>query len=730
MDETSLAPAAQSDEENIKPTGDLSPSEIPEEHPDFDNLCDDEDILEKFRSLARAKFDQFSGDRSEYDDPDDGVWAKDEYMIRCGRDDSKRASSQTDDTNANVGTTLFFRQCRALASYIVAIFLSRKRQFKHIPINIDGMFSSSQEATLQAQFHDALTQYTLAKDDMKLKIFDIANMLVKHGNLPVVVRWNYRTAERKTRVPIRDENGNITAYEFSEKRYVVDNQPTIDVVPIECVYADRHIGSFQKQQAIIFQTGDELGNLFALQHDGQVKNVQYITASDYVKGNENNLHQSKQESEGVDAGDDSHTGLVNRFDVWMKVPIGRNASGKMEWDESKYAPKWFWGIFVGSIDSGKCLLIRENYDRDGEFPGEMLHLFPDDPDKLYHFGPAQAISPIYDELTTKKNQAIDNVTLQNRRPLKAIRGEVFSKDLTYSQNKVISVEKADSLTEMQVASQLGDTMGMINYLETEANQALGTDKPFMGEALGSRTSATEANNVYQRTMQPAMMLAQYVMNQLKFIVKKCDGLWELFALKDQELEITGMDRPMKVKPAELFGNFDIEVTVVDEFMNDAIAAQNMNYLIQAAPSIPGWQQDIDTKKFNERLLEIYKFDTNPRSYMKTRTPIDAERVAYHENLKLTEGATWDDPQAEEDHEAHLKQHESFRQSFNGMEDQYPPMYLDMLDQHIAIHKQIKDQQSARMPPPQAPMENQTPGEAAGNQISAQMGQMNQPAMGA
>ena len=725
MDETSLAPAPESAEENLKPSGDLVQQEPPQEHPDFDNLCGDEEILAKFRSLVRTKFEQFQGDRSEYDDPDDGIWANCEYMHKCGLNDSKRTSSQSDDTNADCGTTLFFRQCRALASYIVAIFLSRKRQFQHIPLNIDGAFSSTQEASLQASFHDALTEYTFAKDDMKLKIFELANMLVKYGNLPIMVRWNYRTASRKARTPERDETGNIIGYTFTERKYVVDNQPTIEVIPIECLYADRHIGTLQKQQAIIIQTGDELANLFALQRDGQVKNVQNISAGDFVKGNENNLHQAKQESEGIEPGDESHTGLINRFDAWAKVPIGLDANGKPEWDEKKHEPTWYWGVFAGSLENGPCLLLRETYDRDKKFPGEMLHLFPDDPDKLYHFGPAQAISPIYDEITTKKNQAIDNVTLQNRRPLKAVRGEVFSKDLTYSQNKAIWVERAESLTEMQVASQLGDTMAAINYLEDECNKALGTDKPFMGEALGSRTSATEANNVFQRTMQPAMMLAQYVMNQLKFIVRTCDGLWELFAMKDQELAIVGMERPMTIKPAEMFGEFDVEVTVVDEFMNDAIAAQNINYLIQAAQSIPGWQQDVDTKKFNQRVLEVYKFDTNPQSYMKSRTSYDAERVAYHENIKMTEGQTTDIPEQGEDHAAHLKQHESFRQAFNGLEDQYPPRYLDLLDQHIAIHKQMMEQSAPPMQPPtQAPSGNETPGEVAGNGMAAQMGSMN------
>jgi hypothetical protein len=731
MDETSLVPADSSTPENVKPTGDLVPETPPPELPSFDNLCDDEEILKKFRDLARTKYDQFAADRADYDDPDTGVWAKADYMYRCGRNDSKRKSSQLDDTNADTGSTLFFRQCRALASYIVAIFLSRKRQFQHIPRNIDGAFANAQEASLQAEFHDALVQYSMSKDDMKKKMFELANLLVRYGNVPLMIHWNYRTATRKVRTPIRSgPEGEIVGYQFEEKKYVVNNEPTLDILPIECVYADRHIGNFQNQQAIIIKTADELANLYALEADGQIKNVEKITASQLAQGNENNMHQAKQENEGIDAGDDSQTGLFTRYDPWLKVPIGKNKDGKYEWNAAKYAPKWYWGLFTGSLDRGPCHLIRETYDRDGEFPGLMVNLFPDDPDMLYHFGPAQAIEPIYDELTTRKNQAIDNITLQNRRPLKAIRGEVFSKDLTYSQNKVISVEKADSLTEMQVASQLGDTMSMVQYLETEANQALGTDKPFMGEALGSRTSATEANNVYTRTMQPASMLANFVFLQLVWYVKKIDGLWELNALKDQELTITGMDRPANIKPAELFGTFDIELVVLDEFINDQIAMQNMNFLIQAAPSIPGWAQDVDTKKFNKRLLELYKVDINPGGMMQNRTSIDAERVAYHENQKLVFGATWDEPQIGEDHVAHNKQHKPFRSAFNGLEDNYPPRFFDLLDRHIAIHDEMLAQ---TQPPVQAPMQgpsgNVTPGQVSGNALAGQMGAMAQMGQG-
>lgn len=711
--------------------------QAPQEHPPFDNLAEmdgenykHESILKKFRDRAKTKFAQYVGERDQWDGDEDGVWALADFMYRCGRNNSQRDAVQTDDTLADTASTLYFRQVRAVSAYLAAIYNSQKDPTKFTPLRQSAEFADAEEADAQAKWLNALMRWTRQKNNDRNQVFDFCNLVCRYGSTVEMVTWKYRTGVRRKREPVKDPvTGNVIGYKQVEERVVVDNHPERKILPLECLYADIHIGNLQQQQDIIIRTQDELGTLWSEAQDGQILNIDKIKARDYSVGEEDSaMHRVRQENRGLEEGDDSQTGLVTRFDCWMKAPIAKNDSGEYEWDAKKNMPAWWWATFAGDIENGPCLCLRRNPDPDDEFPGYLSNLFPDDPDILYHISPAEVIKPVWDELTTKKNQAIDNVTLQNRRPLKGIRGEVFSKDLTYAQDKVLWVERPESLTEMQVASQLGDTMAMVNYLEEEANRALSTDKPFMGYALGSRTSATEANNVFQRAMQPAAMLAQYVFSgREEFFARKCKGLWRLYALDDQAIEITGEPEPMVIKPAELHGDFDIEVVVVDEFMNDAIAAQNMNYFLQAAPALPGFQQDVDTKAVIRRFMELYKFDTNPARYIRQLPAVDAEKVAKMENMAMFNGK-WDEPQPGEDHATHLRIHVGFRTEFNGLEDRYPPQVTQMLDQHIAQTELLQQQEAAQQMGASVPG-NETPGEVAGNALAGPMGAMNMGGQG-
>ncbi|MBU2249363.1 MAG: hypothetical protein KKD77_21625, partial [Gammaproteobacteria bacterium] len=94
-----------------------------------------------------------------------------------------------------------------------------------------------------------------------------------------------------------------------------------------------------------------------------------------------------------------------------------------------------------------------------------------------------------------------------------------------------------------------------------------------------------------------------------------------------------------------------------------------------------------------------------------------------ENYALTFGKMWDEPQQGEDHATHLKMHKAYRLEFTGLEQNYPPEFTGMLDQHIKMTEFLQQQEGAAMQSPAVPM-NETPGEVAGNALAAPMGAMN------
>ena len=711
-------------QEEIKP-------EAKDYQPAFVNLCEDEEgVVKQIRQLAAKKLREYESQRNPYDGETDGIWCNADYMWRCGTNDSVRTSKQSSDTLADTGWGGYFRQVRTIASQIIKVMFSKEDPARYNPLMSTGTFMDTEEAQKQSDQYTNLFRYTRIQDEFKTKAIELLYMLCKYGNFPVMMNWKNRKGMRNIKTPVRDAEGNVTGAKFEEKEFIIENRPSLEWWCIESVYADVNIGNMQDQQCVLINTHDDPGEIFSMARSGDIMNADKIEKKHlYIGDTKSDLPESRMKNEGIDDIDLTGTGLVNRWDVWIKAPIGGEGD-KKEWDETKYAPEWYWCIFAGDIESGPCLLVRETPDPDKEFPGEMIHLIPDDNEKLYHLSLSQIIASNYDEAVTKKNQAIDYGTLINRRPMIGIRGEVFGRDLKYEANKILWVEKSDSLSLAPIAPALQDTITVLTYIDEDSNKTVGTDKPIMGESLGGRTSATEAQNVYDMASAPIMVLVRYVLDQLiGFYARKSKSYWDMYAAPNQILEITGSDDPMQIKPQELYGDFEIKVDLVDEYIDDAMAQKNLNYLMQILPALPNAQQDINWQEVEKVLFEKYRLTKSPAKFFTTTTNIDAERVAHAENQAITIGQVRDEPQEGENHETHLRIHKSYRQQYHGLEDQYPPGYFNIIDNHIAATEQMMqnaDMQTMQQGPQegnvgQAPSGNTTVGMETGNAMAAEMG---------
>jgi len=558
--------------------------------------------------------------------------------------------------------------------------------------------------------------------------------LSRYGNQPIIKRWNYRVDKRLDRVPVRDMDGKITGYEFEEREYVVHNEPSNQIIPIESMFTDRHIEDLQDQVCIVIKDDFDLSTAYDMEAAGEAINIDKIKKCHYSRGSDtNSLHGQHEENRGVEDGDDSETDLLEGHHIWAKVPIVKDGD-KYVWDAKKNKPVWWWGVFVGRINgsSGEkdpttlCLCLRRNYDPDDEFPGFMGHLLPDNEDCLYHVAPCQIIETLYDQLVTKQNQAIDNVPLMNRRPLLIKKGNVFTKNLKYEPDAVWVTENGrEDIQEADVVSNTGDTLGMVQYLDGSCDRALGTDKPIVGEAMGGRTSATEAQNIMEQASKPYLMIARYAIDPLlEWDYKKDRSYWHLYAKVGQVAEITGIDEREQIKPAELFGDFEVEVDVVGQYVDDAMAQQSLNYFTQTLPNMPH-PELVNWKEIYLAMFERFKLGQNPAKFIVEKQATDAKRLATLENDMLINGK-WDAVEDTDDHDVHLRIHEGLKIQYANLTEgeDYPAGQLMLLDQHIQEHqfrKQMAAQQMAQQAPPQGPNESQTPGAVVGDQIAAQMG---------
>jgi hypothetical protein len=683
------------------------------------NLADDDEIVKKVTDLADRYYQKYQAD---HDEMQDEVWKVADFMYRCGKNESLRSQKQTDTTRANTGSTLFFRQVRTLASQLIAILNSRPEPYKYSPMYTSNFFSKYEEGRALAEQVNVLDKWTRKNDAWGQKTAEAIWQLVKYGNVPVIFMWDRVIAKRKAKRPIR--NGEqVVGYDYPEEDVIVRNQPTMRFWPLQDFYADRSVDDLNAQNCIIMRSVVNYSELYDGQRSGYFVNVDKITASDSYKGEtDSNARTDRAQNLNITESDDQQTNNFKRWDVFLRLPI--NDKGK--WDEKKAKPCWYWCTMAGEqISDGKVLQIRKNYDPMDEFPGFMWHCLPDDDGELYHMGYAQVLESNYEEQTTAKNQAIDNKTLKNRRPLKAIRGEVYSTDLTYGPNKVLWVEKQDSLMEQQIADIQNDNLSILQYLDEDSNRTAGTDKPIIGEPLGSRASATEAQNVFDQASKPHIVLAKYALSDqfLPRVAKKFRQLWEEFALPEQVVELTGEKQIEQIKPYFLHGDYDIVADVVEEFETNQVKQQNISWALQTVLPLAG--DKLNIPEVAKEIFTIAGF-RNVATWFKADANVDAEIVARRENEEIKQGKVIQ-PVDGEDMEAHLRVHKAERLQWRGMEDEAP--WLDLLDQHIAetdFAIKQKSQMAMQAAMQQAPQGGQLPGQESGQMISAAMGQNANP----
>jgi len=331
----------------------------------------------------------------------------------------------------------------------------------------------------------------------------------------------------------------------------------------------------------------------------------------------------------------------------------------------------------------------------------------------------------YDELTTAKNQAIDNRTLHNRKPLKVVYGEV-SDDIKFGAGKVINVERMDSIGEFQISDITGTIMANINYLEEDANRALSTDRPIEGIPLGQRTSATEAANVYEQSRMPHLINARYQLGQiLKFYGESLPMYWHLFALPGQVIEITGEDERTEIKADNLYGDYEVVLDVVEEASNDSIRQQSIDMALMQFTQNPTFAQYMDIPNLLKEWFKSKRWSGAAR-FIKEPKSFDAERIARMENNAMVESANpqYIEPSEDENKAAHLKVHEMYLAQFkqiNNADEQYPGLAL--LRQHIDMTRMMLQNEQPQMaaPAPVAPEMGQTAGQVQGQQMAAQAG---------
>lgn len=173
---------------------------------------------------------------------------------------------------------------------------------------------------------------------------------------------------------------------------------------------------------------------------------------------------------------------------------------------------------------------------------------------------------------------------------------------------------------------------------------------------------------------------------------------------------------IRVDLGKIFGEFDTEVTIIQEFENDLVDNQNLAFVMQAV--IPNFLQDLEKNgrlALLDKILKHYKVDTE--DIIPEYTDVDAQLVAFERIRRMLDAGEYESPQPGENTAAHLRITEGILLQYGQSEDPTIQARLELVE----LYRQELQQLSAsatQSASPQAAPANQTSGQVSGNALSA------------
>lgn len=681
-------------------------------------------VVEKCLELAKKALDhhQNQPERKSFDDIMDSA----DRMYRCSKT-RDATSAQYMATLSNYPSLSFFRRISRLTTEDKAVVLGRDDlPVKFAPIPGSEEYEQEEGERL-AQDWNMLLAYTMEMDNARATLGRILWFLNKYGNAVTCCEWDYRTAKRRQRVITeRDPETNAPlAFDFREDRVTIADWPTLSMADLKDIWFDAKIDGMEGQRAILRRSRVGIERLWQEQEDGLIKNVDKITLDHLYAGEGISDTQSNREDNASRNYSDEGTGELERWDVLIRVPI--TDAGK--WAPRKVVPNWHWITWIGDLNRNPvCVRLGPNPYFHGRTPYNLVHSHEDDIGAL-HMGYADILGPNYEEETTTVCQWEDNKTLRNKKPLVVEAGGILTRDLSFSANKVLVKRPgAEDPHFVEVQDTTQTALPHLQWIEEDGDKAVGITKSLNAETVGNRASATADKQGLDQAMKQMLDKAYYVSDQLlRRYAQDVKDLWEQYADPARTLTIIYKGEVREIKPAELHGSMSIRVESVREYENNALRKQEETALANVL--MPAWLQ-VGLKK---PVIEMSKVILKGRNIADSETwfddvgEADSERVAWSENQAILFGGVEDTPQPGENHETHLRLHETAARQYALLPaEEQNQQALQSLRMHIEQHKSLKQSQmptGGGMAP--AALGGETPptvpGEVAGDLMGAEAG---------
>jgi len=610
------------------------------------DLSDNEDVTKQALDAANEFHVKFKTQREQFEE----IWNVADYMRKAAQNRTLNQSEMTKGVNpswdagtneqSETGSTTFFRQQKQSASQLVSVAGSSDAPFRYSPVRNPGIFDSESDGREQADSWNTLAKWTMRADEFDMKFIDFAWDLKTFGNVPVMFYQEREKRKVMIRKPkyhmeTKPETGEPMAvrdegYDENEVEVWTKNYPSFKTLPVDSVYADIFIPDLQHQDCVVIPTFVSLSDLIAMNNAELINSEQFekLDKKDVWDGT-TEITAKKRQMENANMS--TPTQVTDQFimwDIFLRCPIEKD-----KWDDEALVADLYWITVIGNeIKQGLPIRFIRNPDPDDEIPVYMMHDQPGDNNILYHTSVAQILRGNYSVECTLKNQMIDNGSAKNHPPLKEVEGEVRGDDRRFGPKTLFVVEDQNSIDVMDVPDLSDFNLKLLEHVKQDSNEASGISGNVAGDSYGARTSANEAGNAYRNAIQPHMVVTKYSLTQfMRVYARKMHSYWDKYALDGQVVSITDDREQREVFPKDLYGMFDVQIDIVDQYQDDVVTNQKLMDMMNMAGSNPEISRYIDWPQFfGEWLRNVKGIDS--AKFIKEISDSDAETVAKDENL--------------------------------------------------------------------------------------------------
>jgi hypothetical protein len=682
-----------------------------------------EELDKKVKDFLAPLFAQFKSDRET---DIDALYrlADDMYQGRqsIALDDTERAEglNTTWKTRARPGSTTFHRGCNQFAAIATRIVNSQTIPFKYVPIANDAVFNSSEDAFTMASQFNSVAQWVWSNDDMRAKAFPLFVSLAKYTNVPLVSYMR----EETVKVAEPSLEGKPV---YKKKKLSI---PSVKVMPWESVFGDMYGGDIQDQQALFVEAITPMHNL--------MKRSSNFSKEQWDKFLEDRADYQWDASSGTDQKADRATNLdqdyspsgENKYmlrEAYAWMPIEKGAWN----DEAKELALFRVRIVGNDISSGMILSLVTDFDPDGEIPMLMLHSKPDDEDKLYHSSTAGLCRSLYSIKCSLMGLLCDNVANRNNPKRLVNKLAVETENLDDEDTWFCNGNIEGAVKEFAPGDATNVLLPAMDAVDNEWMLAMNLYPNSIGQSFGGRTAATEILNIKNQAQAPQLFQIGYAVEQfLRWYARKLKSHIESSMPKDMVIAISDeAGKYQKIAIKDLYGDFDVDVSVVSEFQDNEVLANKMMEMIRSIGQSPTlMESDTHQVDIGEMLRDLMKWMGLPSAsrYILPAQGQDARTRQKEEIVRMMPAAMGGndetiDPQANENHKMHIAE-------CDAVILQWKPLLMDpsgaWVNDKLIPHREqhaLMMESSSKQPVGQAggtleaPSTAGTPGELAGQE---------------